>query len=461
MTFRLRTIHVTAAFAATALALLALATAASAATYTVDSTLDTVLAPLSNCVTPTSDSDCTLRGAITRANADVTADTIIFGSGGTGAIVIGTPLPALTTAVTIDARSASPPVTVVGSGGYLPACSPSPAFALGMLSPLSLVQSVRGLPISAVCGKAIQSASLAAPAVRVGPRRGDGTLPVTATGGGSDADFFLNAATLDNEATEYKISAPVVSGVATYFPPEPITAGTKFTATITSDQTTSGFAARASVPVDITSPLVTKAVAVSESRVRLDFNEPIAQDSLSAADFSVAMGTKTRTVGAVTAFANSVFIDVTDPWQTGEAGSIQIATVGAVTDSAGNEILGVPALKVYPASGDFSPPVITKMTISPSKMCRKKTRSCKHTQVTARIVLSERSRVTITILRGAANPKRILSFKKKLEAGVNLVKLNNVIVGRKLTKGLMTVDVLPEDVARTLGASAQAYFAVK
>lgn len=453
---RSRTNFLVSVLATTVVSLCSLASAASAATYTVDSTSDSAGLV---CATPVVvDGDCSLRGAITQANIGVGLDLINFASPG-GTITIATPLPALAYATTIDARAIGAPITVVGSGAY--DCSGTPPFALTLLSPVISSQSVRGLPLSAVCGKAISSASLGAPSVRVGPRRGDGSLPVTATGGGSDADFYLNGATLDSEATSYVVSAPMVAGVATYFPSEPITSGTKFSATVTSAQTSSGFAARASVPLDITSPLVTKAVSVSESRVRLDFTEPVAQDSLGATDFAVAMGTKMRTVGGVTAFANSVFVDVTDPWQTGEAGSVQLAGIGALTDLAGNEILGSPALKVYPASGDFSPPVVTKMTISPSKMCRKKTRKCKHTQVKARVVLSERSRVTITILRGAARPKRILSFKKKLEAGVNLVKLNNVIVGRKLTKGLMTVDVLPEDVARTVGASAQAYFAVK
>src|SRR4051794_26622568 len=87
------------------LSLGAIAGPAQAADYVVDSTLDS---DLQGCVDATPD-DCTLRGAINKANLDVSADVINFGipSAGTKTITLGSALPPISKPVTIDGYTQS------------------------------------------------------------------------------------------------------------------------------------------------------------------------------------------------------------------------------------------------------------------------------------------------------------------------------------------------------------------
>jgi hypothetical protein len=410
---------------------------------------------------------CTLRGAISAANDNGSAvtDAIVFAGDDTIELDTAQPLPSPTTPVTVNAVAVSGEVVVSGGATYQSAClADAGLHAIDLTDPGAAGTSIRGVVFNDVCGRAIKSA-LNAPAVRVGPRRGDSSLPVTGSGSGSatSVDVYLaDAADADREASAYVASPAVSGGNFTYYPsPEP-TASALYTATYTDASTTSSYAARAAVPADIVSPSLIRAVASGQSRVRLDFNEPIAQGSLDPADFALTMSNVPRPVVAAAASGNSVLLDSGQPWKTGEVGFVALAGIGAVTDLAGNEVLGGPSGRVFPGGGDFERPVIRSLQISPGKICKKKRRGCKRTATRMRVSLNEKARIRTTIVRASTSrPRKILSFRDRLEAGVSWVKLKNTMVGRKLPRGRMVVTVVAEDVARNFSDPGETIFEVR
>ncbi len=404
--------------------------------------------------------DCSLRGAVTQANTLSGSDTIEFAATAI-APVLDSPLPPLTFLTSITRGGSLFPV-IKGTPSYASSCGPSD-FALTFNSPAANGSSLRGIPIYDVCGRAVSS-PVSAPTVRIGPRRGDGTLPVTGTGPVSAtwADIFTTESSAgDNEATVFKAAVPASGGSFSYLPSSEPVAGDLYTATATDSSGTSTFAARAAVPADIDSPLFVRAVGVSQSSVRLDFNEQIAQGSLAPADFALTVSNVPRPVTAATALGTSVFLDTAQPWLAGEAGFVSLAGSGAVTDLAGNEILGGPSAKVYAGPGDLDKPVIRSLRVSPSKICKSVRKRCKRTRTKMRISLSEKARITTTVTRAAMKPKKILSFRDKLEAGVSWVKIKNTMVGRRLPRGRMVVTVVAEDVARSTSDPAETIFEVR
>lgn len=408
---------------------------------------------------------CTLRSAITAANANgnpAEVDSIVFAGQGTITLASATPLPSPSEPVTINAALSS--VQVTGSATYATACGPPAThFALDLTGSTATGSSVRHIAFNNVCGRAIKS-DLPAPTVRVGPRRGDGTLPVSGTGPASAtaADVFTTSGSLANgEATTYKASVPVGGGAFSYLPPGGPLPGDLFTATFTSAGSTSTFAARAGVPADIDSPLFVRAIAVTQTRVRLDFNESIAQGSLAPEDFTLVVSNLPRPVAGATAIGNSVFVDSQQPWLAGEGGYVSLTGSGAVTDLAGNEILGGPGGKVYAGPGDLEKPQIRSLKISPNKICKSKRPGCKRTTTRMRVSLTERARITTTIYRASTKSKRICRFRSRLEEGVSWVKIKNTMVGRRLPRGRMVVVVVAEDVARTVSDPAETIFEVR
>lgn len=452
------TLGLLAAIALTSLAVAA--GSASAATFTVDSNGDTSAV---NACTDAIANNCTLRAALTAADGNdnqPAADDIFFAGPGVITLTSSTPLPTVAEPVRINAGGLD--VKVQGSDTYVAACGPGTGFALDLTNPAASGSWVRGLAVNSVCGRAIKSL-VTAPTVRIGPRRGDGTLPVTGSGPATAtaADIFTTSASLDDrEAVTFKAAVPVANGSFSYLPsPEP-PSDALYTATVTDPSGTSTFAARAAVPSDITSPSFVRAVATSQSQVRLDFDEPVSQGSLDSADFSLTMANLPRPVTGATAFGTSVFVNTAQPWQTGEGGYLSLAGSGAVTDLAGNEILGGPAAKVYAGPGDLEKPVIRSLSISPSKICRTVRKGCKRTTAKLRVSLSERARITTTVFRASFKPRKILGFRDKLEAGVSWVKIKNTMVGRRLPRGRMVVTVVAEDVARATSDPAETIFEV-
>ncbi len=429
---------------------------AAAATFTVNNTGDGA----GSC-----SATCTLRAAINAANDNGpgVTDLINFSVSGTITLASAAPLPTPDKPVTIDATGQT--VEVTGGATYGTAClTDGSLYALDLTGPAATGSSVRKLAINGVCGRAIKSA-LAAPAVRIGPRRSDNTLPITGSGPASatTADIFTaDAGDADGEAAAFSSSVAVGGGSFYYLPPVEPTPGTLFTATFTADaSSTSTFAARTAVPADIASPTLLRALAVSRYTVRLDFNEPISQASLAPTDFALSIGGSSRPVTAATAYGNSVLVDTNAPWKAGEAGGVNLTGAGAVTDNLGNEILGAPAARVFPGTGKTDKPVVRSLVIRPGKICKKKTRRCKRTMTRMRVSVDEPVRITTTIVRAQKKPKQIVRFRDKVEAGVSWVKIKNQMVGRKLPRGRMVVTVVAEDVARNVSDPAETIFEVR
>lgn len=438
------------------LACLASAGTASAADFQVDRTQDTLV---NGCTLGNTD-DCTLRGALDAANTNPGTDSISF-EASLGTLTIATPLTPPSQPVVVNAGTSG--ARIVGGGGY--SCAGS-LYAIDLTNPAATGSQLRNLPISNVCNRAVKSDAVL-PTVRIGPRRGDGSLPITGTGDGTVADIFTTSSSGgvgDQEATQLKqTGVAVVNGGFAFNPTPELGASDLVTAYVSGGPaTTSNFAVRAGVPADISSPTLIRAVAVSNSRVRADFSESISQASLGPADFSISMGVSGRSPTATTSFANSVFIDVSNAWKTGEAGSLSLSGSGVVTDLIGNEIVGAPGTPVYAGPGDIEPPRVTSIRISPSKICKSVRRGCRRTATRMRIGVSERARITTTVTRvSTRRSKEILSFRDRLDPGVTFIKIKNSMVGRRLPRGRMIVTVVAEDVSRTFSDPAETYFNVR
>lgn len=426
------------------------AASAGAVTYTVDLASDN--ATPNACTGAVN--DCTLRGAIATANGNSGPDVIVFDPSISGTLTIGTMLPPVTSPLTIDGDGT---VAIAGSGAYVLACT-TDDYALTTTA--TQVQ-VLGLPILNVCGRAIKS-NVAAPSIRVGPRRSDNTVPINGSAPiGSVEIYRADAPASPGEALSlFKDNVPSVGGGYAYVPPAQPTPSEKFTATATdASGATSTFAAPAAAPVDLVSPQLLRAVGIANNAVRLDFNEPVSGVGGATGAFTLNMGGINRQVTSVDISGNSIFLgSASTPWATGEAGQVSFTGNGRVTDLMGNELLGQPSSNVYAGPGEITLPTITKYRATPASFCRKKTSKCtKRKQTYLYITLSKPSRVTFVIYK-AKSRSFVLRFVRKLPAGTTKLRLMATMNGRTLPLGSLVVQAIAEDQARNFSAPAEAPF---
>ncbi|MGH2958067.1 MAG: hypothetical protein ACRDKE_00565, partial [Solirubrobacterales bacterium] len=191
---------------------------AGAATYTVDTPNDGA-GPTACTGAPT---DCSLRGAISRADENSATDVVNFS---VSSVTLDSPLPQIEEKLTVNGGE----TTVVGSLLYTTSCLPG-EFAFDLTAAqVALFE----LPIYNVCSRAIKS-NVPAPTIRVGPRRSDNTVSINGTGGGASVDIYRAdppAATL--EASEFFDGVGAIGGnYARLLTSLPAT-GDKFTATAT------------------------------------------------------------------------------------------------------------------------------------------------------------------------------------------------------------------------------------
>jgi hypothetical protein len=426
--------------AAVLLCIAAAPSLAGAANYLVDTTSD---ASLQGCAAGGAP-DCSLRGAIEKANGVAGADTITFASG--LAIVIDTPLPAVTQQLTINAYT-SPGTAVIGSGSY--DCNAG-TYAIDITAAPA---QILGLPFRAVCGRAIKS-NLADPTIAVGPRRADDTVWITGTAPGAGVvDIFSADSGSDPRDADEFITAPAAPGGSfAYRPPAVPAAGEKFTATGIAADGTSNFALRATTPSDLTSPSLNNAVAISNSRVRLDFSETLGGASGNPAAFALGMANVGRPLVAASAVGNSVFLDSALPWATGEAGAVGMTGTGRVVDPTGNELIGVPTAQVFAGPGELDGPVISGFRLSPNRFCQRATRACKRKTTNVYLTLNKPARVIFKVARGTRKRSELVAFVHRLKAGRNKFKFDAVVSGRTLPATVLTIRAVAQDVARTLSA---------
>jgi hypothetical protein len=430
------------------LACLALfAGSAAAATFVVDDASDGA-SPNACTAAP---ADCTLRGAIDKANAQVGDDTLDVAVPG---LTVDGPLPEITERLTIDGNGAP----LAGSASYAGLCAPD----LFALRATAAVLTRSAFPIRSVCGRAVQSTP-DAPTIQVGPRRADNSVPISGFAAVGSVELYR----ADPPAVSGEGAAAFAGGIAStgsysYLPPAEPSAGERFSATVTdAGGATSTFSQAAATPNDLTSPNLLRAVVLSNETVRLDFDEPIsgAVNGLTNA-FKLSIG-GTRQITNVGVDGSSVYlVSVSMPWKAGETGSVSFTGAGRVIDLAGNELLERPEMQLAAGPGELTLPTITKLRVSPSKFCQKKTRRCtKRRSSYITMNLSKSSRVVFTIRR-ASNRRFVVRYVRRIQAGYYKSRITGKVNGRWLPATSLTIDAQAEDVARNLSTEVSAPFRV-
>lgn len=433
-----------------------------AQTFTVNSANDAVTNSPACPAAPPAPGDCTLREAIEQANLNPGPDTIAFGGHFDVELYRPLdpvqPLAAVPEPLTIDGGSTGSTV----SGPY--DCSlPAPGtFAFDLTDPLAVGSSVLRLPFFDVCGLAIKSPVGSPGSLRVGPRRSDGTLPITGAADGI-VDLFTAPNATDYEATKYLSSATSAGGsFGLTLSPEPAP-GAALTATQTTGAATSNFAPPFLVPFDVVSPRFNGAFATGLTQVRVDFSEPVAVDTLAVGDFQLSMAGLPRTVATIEPSGTSVFLnaDSVAPWSYGDAGAISLTSAGAVTDLAGNEISGAPSGRVYGGPGDLGAPVISEYVVSPRTFCTRKGYGCRRTKVKVKFDLSEAATVTFDVVKYKPGSRSRARFRDRLPAGPQSRPLSHRVSGKVIRPGRYFLMAYALDRPRNKSEQVGAFFEIK
>jgi CSLREA domain-containing protein len=277
--------------------------------------------------------------------------------------------------------------------------------------------------------------------LRIGPRRADGSLPLTGSTSGGGIELWAGSP-FGTVAPSYLDAFSVGGGDFTYnFPAEP-PPGATFALTLTGVGT-SEFAT-VTVPDDITSPDIVRARALSTTDVRVIPSEPLDPSTVQPQDFTLTMAGQDRAVSAATPAPDGTSVTLTSSgWKAGEAGYVQLSAAGALNDFAGNTNTGVTRLRVAAAPGDFIAPIAGQLAITPRTICLTHGRGCSRTGMTIKFVTTEPGKATIVVQRGNKRiGKRIYG---NVTAGVNSLRFNGLLGGRKLRAGRYRLLVYVQD----------------
>jgi parallel beta helix pectate lyase-like protein len=266
--------------------------------------------------------------------------------------------------------------------------------------------------------------------LRIGPRRSDGSLPLTGSAGGTVELWAGSPFSSSPPSFEASISA---SGDFSYnFPSEPAP-GSVFAASVTGGAGSSEFAT-VSVPADVSSPIASFARALDTANVRVDFTEPLDPASVQSEDFKLTMAGADRAISGLSVSPDGRFVTLTSSgWRAGEAGYVELTSPGAVSDSSGNALLAPPRLRVAAAPGDFLAPLGARLRVTPKTICLTHARNCRKPGMTIKFVTSEPGKALLLIKRG---DKTLGSrLYGKIVAGLNTLKFNGRLGSRKLRAG--------------------------
>jgi len=484
-------------------ALLVAAPAAGAATFTVNDPGDapdqTPTAADNQCRTATN--TCTLRAAIQQANATTAADDIVFADAlGAATITPATQYPSIVTPIQIDGGgdiTVAPSAVITlplflitqgttsGAGTTIRALTidgdpPDPSS--GRAGPLiragvsdvtidrvvvrnsaddgievaAAAQRVRitRSPVfayapghSAIALEPGANGGIAPPQdLRVGPRRGDGSLPVTGSAPDGVVELFRGDPATGPQA--FAADSPGGS-FAFLLGPEPAP-GETVSATVTDPSGNTSDFASTKTPADIVSPVVLGGVATSLTDVRLQPSEPLDPATVGVEDFSLVMAGSERPLGGVTVApdGSSLTLHSSIPWLNGEAGTVTLRSAAAVADVAGNQNLQPAVMRVGGAPGDFIAPVVSSLKMSPrSRICISKGPRCPKPGTYVSFVSSEDGEAVFTFARG----KRTLGSRRyAVEPGRNRIRFDGRIRGRKMTAGRYKLYVGVEDAVGNL-----------
>jgi hypothetical protein len=289
--------------------------------------------------------------------------------------------------------------------------------------------------------------------LRVGPRRGDGTLPVTGTAADGVVELFRG----DPETGPQSFVTDSPGGsFAVLLGIEP-TPGEKVSATVTDPAGDTSAFATATTSGDVVSPALLGGFATSLSEVRLQPSEPLDPSSVQVGDFSLVMAGSERPLGGlfVAPDGSSVTLQSSTPWLNGEAGTITFRTPSAVTDISGNQNLQPGVVRVGGAPGDFIAPAVTSLKVSPkSRICISKGPRCKKPGTYVSFISSEDGEAVYTFFRG----KRTIGTRRyAVKPGRNRIRFDGRIRGRKMTAGRYTLRVGVEDAVGNITALQPRY----
>lgn len=418
------------------LAALAAAPAADAASFTVNDAGDASDATPGDNVCATAGAVCTLRAALDEAAANADAED---------AIGFAVPEIAVPTALTLSGRvTITGPVTLRGTGaGFGTVLAVGAGGAGSTIRSLTIRDAARGVDLGGTAAVITQTAifnvtfpiagsTLAAPqAFRIGPRRADGSLPITGSTNGGTVELFSGNPTGPGPVGFIGGFAAPPGGFENIQVPEPAP-GSVYSSTVTSGGATSAFAT-ATTPDDVASPSLVGAVATSTKQVRVQASEPLDPASVQPGDFLLEMAGEPRAVTGLTLDPTGTAITLdSGGWTHGEAGFVQLAAPGALADAAGNASLGTPRLRVAAAPGDFLAPVGSSLAIRPRKICLTRSRACRRTGATVKFISSEGGRARLVILRGN---RRVGEDVALAQVGRNAIRFNGRLRGRKLRAG--------------------------
>jgi len=435
---------------AAAVAALALAVPASVlADAVVDNAGDSGGVPAVDCIPGSG--NCTLRDAV------AIGGNVTFANGITQ-VTLGSPINVTSTGLTITGPTGG--VTVQPSGSFTPLLDFSGGNALvsgvTLTNPggtaVKVDDGVNGVKVQAspifntttpISLGSNSNGNIGTPTgLRVGPRQPDGSLPLTGTvSSGTRVDVYGG----DGPGTKF-LGTATPAGGSFSFPLNPDPApGSTVAATITGASGTSQYAT-ATVPADITSPSIGSAYAFSTNEVIVTPSEPLAGGSLNLSDFSLQMAGTPRAIsqGAVSPDGGRVYLISSQPWNPGEAGIISLSGPGVLTDTAGNFNQAPAPVFVGAAPGDFQPPLVLNLKITPSRACLSKSRRCRHPGITISFVTNEVGKAVVVVNR--ASNRRAGEFVKKVpKPGLVKIKWRGTIHGRRLRAGRYVVEVSMRD----------------
>ena len=246
--------------------------------------------------------------------------------------------------------------------------------------------------------------------------------------------------------THFAGAGPVSAGAFSVPLSGPVTGGGTVRATLTGTNGTSEYSAPVAVPSDVTSPTLLAARALSTKEIVVTPSEPLANAALGVSDFTLTMaGTPRKLVaGGIEPDGSRIYLISSQPWLAGEAGALSLSAPGALSDLAGNLTSSTTPIPVGAAPGDFEPPVLTGLSVKPSRFCLVKTRSCRHPGVTITFTTSEPGRAVFSIYSGSS--RRAGTFVKRIKtAGVQHVKWSGSLRSKRLKAGRYVVEIVETD----------------
>jgi hypothetical protein len=287
-------------------------------------------------------------------------------------------------------------------------------------------------PISLASGA---NAGIAPPQnLRIGPRRSDGTLPLTGTGSAGTVELWAGdpaTANVPSMVDSFRIGGDFTYNFASE--PQP---GQIFAASLTGDNLGTSEFTTVRVPDDISSPDASFARALDTNDVSVQFTEPIDPGSIQSNDFHLNMAGVDRQISGFTVAPDgrSATLSVAGlGWKAGEAGFLEITAAGAVADPAGNAMTTTPRLRVAAAPGDFIAPLGGSLAVSPRTICLTHGRNCRKPGMTIKFTTTEPGKATLMIKRGDVTlGKRLYG---NIIAGKNTLKFNGRLGARKLRAG--------------------------